>query len=93
MTNPAEKDSFSCFVYRSLRRTDTFLYLCKKDDFSDVPGNIMQHFGQYEFALEFEMSADRRLAQEDPQQVLNNLREHGFHIQLPRQDIEPEWLN
>lgn len=91
--SPVEKASCTCYVYRSLRKPDTYLYCCKKDDFSEIPEAVLKHFGQHEFALEFEMHPGRKLAQEDSDQVWQHLQEHGFHIQLPRQDIDPEWYN
>jgi uncharacterized protein YcgL (UPF0745 family) len=46
-------------------------------------------FGTPEFALEFELTPERRLAREDPRQVLANLHERGFHLQMPPQNERP----
>ena len=78
-----------CYVYRSGRRQDTYLYLPERDDFSKVPEALMQVFGTPEFALEFELTPERRLAREDPRQVLANLHERGFHLQMPPQNERP----
>jgi hypothetical protein len=78
-----------CYVYRSNRKLDTYIYLTRKDDFKEVPEPLMQVFGQAEFALEFELTPDRTLAQEDPAVVLQNLREQGFHLQMPAENQEP----
>jgi uncharacterized protein YcgL (UPF0745 family) len=72
-----------CYVYRSPLRLDTYLYLPRKDDFSQVPEALLKVFGTPQFALEFELTAQRRLAQEDPAQVLSNLKGQGFHLQVP----------
>lgn len=72
-----------CYVYRSSRKVDTYLYVVKENDFSDVPESLMQVFGAPEFALEFDLTPDRPLAQEDPAQVFANLERQGFHLQLP----------
>lgn len=60
-----------------------YIFLKDQDDFSVVPKNIMKSIGETEFTMEIEMSADRKLAKENPETVLNNLNEHGFHLQLP----------
>lgn len=78
-----------CYVYRSSRKLDTYLYLPEKDAFEDVPEALMQVFGQPEFALEFELTPDRSLAQEDPVEILSNLEERGFHLQMPPENQDP----
>ncbi|RMG51812.1 MAG: YcgL domain-containing protein [Gammaproteobacteria bacterium] len=78
-----------CYVYRSSRKADTYVYLPRKDDFSDIPEELMRILGRLEFALEFELTPERRLAQEDPQQVLRSLEERGFHLQMPPQNEAP----
>lgn len=72
-----------CFVYRSGRKQDTYLYLPRADDFSDVPDALMQVFGKPETALDFELTSNATLASEDPKQVLSNIEEQGFHLQMP----------
>lgn len=78
-----------CYVYRSRRRADAYLYLPCQDDFSAVPDALMQMFGMAEFALEFELTPVRRLAQADAEQVLGNLREQGFYLQMPPANERP----
>lgn len=78
-----------CYVYRSRRRADTYLYLPRQDDFSAVPDALMRVFGAADFALEFELTPQRRLAQADAGEVLRNLREQGFHLQMPPANVAP----
>lgn len=72
-----------CYVYRSRRRADTYLYLPSADDFSAVPDALIRLFGEAELALEFELGPQRRLAQAEPVQVMASLREQGFYLQMP----------
>jgi uncharacterized protein YcgL (UPF0745 family) len=39
--------------------------------------------------MDLELDPARKLAQEDVAEVLRNLQERGWHLQVPRQD---EWL-
>lgn len=71
-----------CYIYRSERKADTYLYLLEKDDFSVVPVELMKVFGEAEFCFEFDLNPQRRLAKEDPQEVYNNLQQQGFHLQM-----------
>ena len=78
-----------CYVYRSPRRPDVYLYLGQRDDFSKVPEALMGAFGAPQFALEFVLSMTRKLAKEDPVEVMRNLESRGFHLQMPPQNEQP----
>lgn len=70
-----------CYVYRSRRLADTYVYLTRRDDFSPLPGELACSLGELDFALDFELTPQRRLARADPREVLGNLTERGFHLQ------------
>lgn len=72
-----------CYIYKSLKKDLLFLYVKQKDDFSVVPAELLHTLGKLEFVLELELTADRKLAKEDTQQVLSSLQQHGFFVQLP----------
>ena len=74
--------ALNCFIYRSDRKADTYLYILEKDDFSQVPEELLKAFGDPEFSFEFKLTPDRSLAKEDPQEVYNNLKSQGFHLQM-----------
>ena len=69
-----------------------YIYLKDQDDFSVVPDHIKKSLGETEFTLEVEITADRKLAKENPETVLKNLDEHGFHLQLPSEKSIEEVL-
>ena len=72
-----------CYIYRCSRKPDLYLYLAEKDDFSKVPANILKSLGGVEFTMELTLSPGRKLARESAATVMENLVEHGFHLQLP----------
>ena len=72
-----------CYVYKSLKTDLLYLYVNKKDDFSDLPAELLENFGSPEFVLEMELTLERKLAKEDSQRVLASLQERGFFLQLP----------
>ena len=78
-----------CYVYKSLKRADTFLYLSEKDRFDLLPDELLALFGKPVFVLEFELREDRTLAQADTRQVLGDLDEQGYYLQIPPQAHEP----
>ncbi len=71
-----------CHIYRSNRKVDTYLYLVEKDDFSVIPEDLLRVFGPPEFSFSFDLTEDRELAKEDSGEVLENLENQGYHLQL-----------
>ncbi len=78
-----------CYVYKSLSKIDTYIYLDQKDDFHNVPHKLLDIFGKPEFVLEFDLTKDRKLAMADAKQVLANIIEQGYHLQIPPQNHFP----
>ena len=77
-----------CYVYRSNRKRDTYLYIDKKDDFSTIPEAVMTVFGQPEFSLSFNLHRDKQLAQADASEVMDKLATDGFYLQLPKTEYD-----
>lgn len=78
------------FVYRSTRKNGYYVYLPAKNDFSRVPKPLLDALGSLVFSLEFTLTSQRKLAREDPAQVLENLDTNGFHLQISDQLTTPE---
>ncbi|EDY87534.1 conserved hypothetical protein [gamma proteobacterium HTCC5015] len=72
-----------CFVYKSSKKQDMYIYLVEKDQFDCIPEVLREKFGTPIFALEFEFTEGRTLAKEDPATVRQNLETQGFHLQMP----------
>ena len=71
------------YVYKSLKKADTYLYLAKRDDFAGLPEPLRTQLGRLQFVLEVQLTAERKLARGDAAQVRQNLAAHGFHLQVP----------
>ena len=71
-----------CHIYRSNLKADTYLYLLDKDDFSVIPEDLLRVFGPPEFSFSFDLTEERKLAKEDSGEVLANLENQGYHLQL-----------
>jgi len=72
-----------CFVYRSQRKADTYVYLRERDAFGLLPAPIAATLGPLHFVIELALSPERKLAREDVATVMANLAGPGFHLQLP----------
>ena len=75
--------SLPCWIYRSPRKEEMYLYLPVEDDFSAVPQALISRFGTPVKVMELTLTPGRTLAREDVNQVMENLRSQGFHLQMP----------
>lgn len=75
-----------CAVYRSNKKDLTYLYLPESEDMSRVPEALLRMISPVERVLEFELTAERRLSQENAVEVLKLLNEQGWFLQMPRED-------
>ena len=81
-----------CHIYRSNQKFDTFLYLVEKDDFSIIPADLLRVFGPPEFSFSFDLMQERKLAREDTAEVLENLENQGYHLQLQNDVLVEQML-
>lgn len=72
-----------CYIYKSPKKADTYLYMTKKDNFSDVPQPLIETFGRPTFVFTMNLSPEKTLAQADTTKVLHELETKGFYLQLP----------
>lgn len=72
-----------CFIYKSLKKSELYLYIEKKDDFSKIPESLLNSFGRLEFVMDLELIAGLKLAREDVRTVRTSLEEKGFFVQIP----------
>lgn len=77
------------YVYKSLRKPDTYVYLRKRDDFAVLPPPVRAPLGELAFVLEFSLSPTRKLARAEATVVMANLQAQGFHLQFPPTQPDP----
>jgi len=81
-----------CAVYRSNKKDMTYLYLPEEEDMARVPEALVKLISPVERVLEFDLTPERTLAQEDAAEVIKQITEQGWFLQMPRQDL-PEFLS
>ncbi|MCC6136087.1 MAG: YcgL domain-containing protein [Candidatus Contendobacter sp.] len=75
-----------CAIYKSRRKADTYLYVAVRDDFSMIPEALLKLVGELEHVMDLDLRPERKLALEDTAEVLRNLEERGWHLQMPRRE-------
>ena len=72
-----------CFIYKSNKKSELYLYIDKQDDFSSIPEAILKSIGLPEFVMQLDITPERKLAREKATNVLKGIEEHGFYLQMP----------
>jgi uncharacterized protein YcgL (UPF0745 family) len=78
------------YVYKSRRKSDTYVYLRERDGFGLIPDPIRNALGELTFVLEVMLTPERQLARADAKVVRTNLAARGFHVQYPPQPLPTE---
>ncbi|MEW8626714.1 MAG: YcgL domain-containing protein [Candidatus Thiodiazotropha sp.] len=79
----------NCWIYRSPKKEEMYLYVPAEGDFSNVPDLLMKKFGSPEKVMELTLNSNRKLAREEVSVVMQNLATQGFHLQMPpKMDVE-----
>lgn len=73
------------YVYKSRRKSDTYVYLREREGFGLIPEPLRASLGALEFVLEVALGPERKLARADAQVVRSNLAASGYHLQFPPQ--------
>lgn len=84
----------ACVVYKSLRKQDTYLYVPSADDFSALPEALRNALGRLEKVMELSLTPQSKLARNNAGQILDDLRQQGFHLQMqqPERVSGHDWL-
>ena len=72
-----------CFIYKSNKKEELYLYIGKQDDFTDIPEAILKSIGIPSFVMELEITPERQLAREKATDIIKGIEENGFFIQMP----------
>lgn len=80
------------FVYKSIRKADTYLYLRDEGGFDAIPAELLEKLGPPVFVIELLLDQSRPLARENVETVMSNLTEKGYHLQLPPAAVDSDRL-
>lgn len=76
-------ESLHCYIYKCLRKPETYLFVLKENDFSAVPAPLLDALGKVEKVIDIELTPQRKMARGNAHQIINDLKQTGFHLQLP----------
>jgi uncharacterized protein YcgL (UPF0745 family) len=71
-----------------------YLYIEKKDDFSDIPEALLKKFGEPVFVMRLAIDKNTKLARVDSSHVLEMIQVNNFYLQMPLlSNSEINWLH
>ncbi|MBD3895873.1 YcgL domain-containing protein [Halomonas sp. ML-15] len=76
-------DKLICEIYKSPRKDELYLYVDKRRGLSDVPEALLEHFGTPLSLTTMLLTADKRLARAEASEVMAQIAEKGFYLQMP----------
>lgn len=71
-----------CAIYKSSNKEGAYLFLPKRDDFSQLPEELLKTFGKPIFVMLVSL-LKKQLLDLDNQKVMTRLTEQGFYLKLP----------
>lgn len=72
-----------CTIYKSSKKADTYLYVEKANEFSDVPEALMKLIGTPVLVMTMDLDKRKHLGQADLAKVKSELLDKGYYLQLP----------
>ncbi len=75
-------------VYKSIRKSQTYLFIAKRDDFSPVPDPLLSQFGPPQLVTVLNLKDDTKMAFAEADKVLKAIVSNGFYLQLPPPPID-----
>ncbi len=72
-----------CSIYKTNKKEGMYLFISRREDFSQVPETLLSMFGQPKLVVTMNLIATRTLQFADTKKVLENLTTTGFYLQMP----------
>ena len=77
-----------CAVYKSIRKSQTYLFISKRDDFSSVPDALLSQFGPPQLVSMLNLQDKTKLALADSVNVQASIIKNGYYLQLPPPPVD-----
>ena len=72
-----------CQIYKSPKKEEMYLYVPRERGLEDVPEALLASFGEPVEVMSLVLSADKKLARADVNEVMEALEEQGYYLQMP----------
>jgi uncharacterized protein len=70
-------------IYKSLKRSDYYLYVRADEKLTRVPELLLAQLGQLSLVMTIPLSPERLLANASTETVINAISQSGYYLQMP----------
>ncbi len=75
-------------IYKSPRKDEMYLYVDRQEDLKRVPEPLLEQFGTPQSVMVIPMTTERKLARADAAEVLQQITDQGFYLQMPPPKVD-----
>lgn len=79
----ADKDTILCTIYKGSREQDLYVFVPREKGEENIPDELRQRMGVIREVMTLELAEGSKLARAEARQVIRELREKGYYLQLP----------
>jgi uncharacterized protein YcgL (UPF0745 family) len=72
-----------CSVYKSLKKSEMYLYVDRSTKLTELPDALRSLFGTPQHVLDMILTPEKKLARTEASRVLEDIESNGFYLQLP----------
>ncbi|WP_081295236.1 MULTISPECIES: YcgL domain-containing protein [unclassified Gilliamella] len=75
-----------CYIYRSSKKENCYLYIEKENNFSTIPDKILSIFGKPVFVMKVLLDGKRRFVVGTSDEIEKKIKMDGFFLQMLKED-------
>ncbi|HEA52642.1 hypothetical protein LCGC14_0974170 [marine sediment metagenome] len=79
------KDREFVSVFRSSKKSDTYIYVRRGQVWDELPESLRDIFGKPIHSMDLILTPERKLARTTGEQVLNTIADKDFFLQMPEE--------
>ena len=72
-----------CQIFSVSKKQEMYLYVDKSLGLTRVPQALLAQLGELSPVMTLHLNAERKLARVNATEVLSNIQQHGFFLQMP----------
>ncbi|MFQ1017066.1 YcgL domain-containing protein [Gilliamella sp. BG7] len=75
-----------CYIYRSTKKENSYLYMEHENDFSTIPEKVMSIFGSPVFVMKVLLDGKRKFVVGTATEIEEKIKTDGFFLQMLKED-------
>jgi uncharacterized protein YcgL (UPF0745 family) len=79
----ADSEAIRCTIFKGKREPELYVYVPWKAGEANIPEDLRTRMGALTAVMTITIGPDKKLARARAENVLNDIREKGYYLQLP----------